>query len=98
MKEKRSIRGRLSFGSFMDIVCIIAMVNGIFPVVASFLTVGSPTRGIQLDLVQIVLIYLAGVISILVLGAFSFPAYCLASRWKRLPAVTVVRRIPETTE
>lgn len=103
MKTKLMIqhpRGRLSFGSFMEIVSILAIVNGALPLVVTFVALFTGVTHVSdgvtvthhpsLDLGEVVFIYLGGVVSVLCLGGLAFPLYCIANHKKRTTGVTVI--------
>jgi hypothetical protein len=77
---------RLSFGSFMEIVVVIAIVNGLLPVIYDVISRGS----LLLDLGEFAMLYLAGVVSVAGLGVVAFPVYCLLARHRRLCTPTIV--------
>jgi len=83
MKKSRNIAGRLSLGSFLETVSIVALAGGTIALAAN-LVAGAGFGASALN-------FLLGVVSLLVLGLVSFPVYCWAMKNGRLTPLTIVK-------
>jgi hypothetical protein len=88
MKNSRNITGRLSLGSFLETVSIVALTGGTIDLAVNMVAgAGFGTSAIN---------FLLSVVSLIVLGLVSFPVYCWAMKNRRLTPLTIVKeRQPE---
>jgi hypothetical protein len=84
MKNVRNIAGRLSLGSFMEVLSIVAITSSGLGLAGS-LIYGAPFGMAAIN-------FALGIVSILILGLVSFPAYCWAARNRRITPLTIVTK------
>jgi hypothetical protein len=83
MKKSKNIAGRLSLGSFLETVSIVALTGGTIALAAN-LVAGAGFGASVLN-------FLLGVVLLLILGLVSFPVYCWAMKNGRLTPLTIVK-------
>lgn len=84
----KKICGRLSLGSYLEIVSIVAIAQETITLSVNLYS------GIPIGVAA--LIYLYGIVSLLAIGLVSFPVYCWVIRNRRILPLTIVEEEKES--